>query len=106
MRSFDVISRSCNGFFVRSILTDVGSRVVYFSVAISSQATFVATYVTATFRHPWGKNVALRCADQITTKARRRARFSKRKTTTRTKIGMSAWLLSVFPTILEIGRSG
>ena len=32
MRSFDVISRSCNGFFVRSILTDVGSIVVYISV--------------------------------------------------------------------------
>ena len=54
---------------------------------------FVTTYVTATFRHSWGKNVALRCADLITTKARRRPRFSKKKTT-RMKIGMSAWLLS------------
>ena len=59
MRLFDVKSRSCNGFFVRSILTDVGSRVVYFSVldvvAISLQATFVTTFVTSYISSFMGK---------------------------------------------------
>ena len=104
MRSFDVISRSCNGFFVRSILTDVGSRVVYFSVDVVAILCYNLrdSYISSFM----GKNVALRCADLITTKARRRARFSKKKTITRMKIGMSAWQLSVFPTILETERSG